>query len=131
MRPIPGAVIHRSQLVTSVRHPTRSPPQTRIEATVLDLAETARTLDQALMWVVRACARRLTTVERLRHALAGRKAVRWRRELAAALGDVADGCHSMLEMRYLRRVERPHGLPRAYRQVARVRRGGRWYDDVR
>jgi very-short-patch-repair endonuclease len=35
-----------------------------------------------------------------------------------------------LELAYLRRVERAHGLPAAGRQVARARRGGRWYDDV-
>ena len=44
---------------------------------------------------------------------------------------MADGCHSLLELRYLRDVERRHGLPRGSRQRARARRGGRWYDDVR
>ena len=48
----------------------------------------------------------------------------------AALNDVAEGCHSWLELAYLRQVERPPGLPRGSRQSARRRRGGRWYDDV-
>jgi very-short-patch-repair endonuclease len=43
-----------------------------------------------------------------------------------ALADVTEGCHSMLELRYLRRVERAHGLPRGRRQHRR----GRWCDDV-
>jgi len=50
--------------------------------------------------------------------------------LAAALDDAAAGCHSPLELRYFRDVERRHGLPRGVRQRARSRRGGRWYDDV-
>jgi hypothetical protein len=56
--------------------------------------------------------------------------LRWRAEITAALGDVACGVHSGLEHRYLRDVERPHGLPRAIRQ-ARVVRGRRTeYRDV-
>jgi very-short-patch-repair endonuclease len=55
-----------------------------------------------------------------------RQRVRWRRDLAAALQEVADGCHSMLELRYVRLVERPHGLPRGVRQNRR----DRWRDDV-
>lgn len=35
----------------------------------------------------------------------------------AGLGDIADGAHSALELRYVSRVERPHRLPRAQRQV--------------
>ena len=38
------------------------------------------------------------------------------------LGDVAQGAESPLELRYLTEIERPHGLPRAKRQV-RSRRG--------
>ncbi|MGW0436786.1 DUF559 domain-containing protein [Micromonospora sp. NPDC003197] len=44
---------------------------------------------------------------------------------------MADGCHSLLELRYLRDVERRHGLPSGQRQSIRLRRGGRWYDDIR
>ena len=33
------------------------------------------------------------------------------------LGDIATGVHSVLEHRYVRRVERPHGLPLATRQA--------------
>jgi very-short-patch-repair endonuclease len=64
--------------------------------------------------------------ERLLAALTTRRRVRWRLELTDALSDVADGCHSLLELRYARQVERAHGLPRGKRQH---RRGGR-YDDV-
>ena len=40
-----------------------------------------------------------------------RKKMRWRRELTVALDDAGDGALSLLEYRYVRRVERPHGLP--------------------
>jgi hypothetical protein len=69
-----------------------------------------------MSWLARAVGARLTTPDRLAAALARRGRVRWRRPLLAALSDVDDGCHSLLEWHYLNRVERPHGLPRADRQ---------------
>jgi very-short-patch-repair endonuclease len=56
--------------------------------------------------------------------------VRWRSELDATVEDAALGCHSTAELKYLRDVERAHGLPTGNRQRPRRRRGGRWYDDV-
>jgi very-short-patch-repair endonuclease len=126
----PGVTVHISSRVQAARHPARWPPQTRVEETVLDLAETARNLDTALGWIAKACASRLTTTDRLRKALAQRKKARWRAELCAALDDVGRGSHSLLELRYLRDVERRHGLPEGVRQRPRTRPGGRWYDDV-
>jgi hypothetical protein len=60
-----------------------------------------------------------------------RKKMRWRREIALALGDAEDGALSVLEYRYVRRVERPHGLPVAIRQ-ARIRQhtGNRYLDNL-
>jgi very-short-patch-repair endonuclease len=127
---IAGAVLHRSSRTRAARHPTRLPPQTRVEETVLDLVDRSRNLDEALCWVSRAGGRRLTTPHRLRQAMARRARLRWRDEVSAALVDVARGCHSVLELRYARDVERAHGLPAGHRQVVRRRRGGRWYDDV-
>jgi len=72
----------------------------------------------------------LTTANRLLAAVAARKRMRWRRDIRAILGDVGSGAESPLEVRYLRTVERAHGLPRGLRQAPRARRGGRYYDDV-
>ena len=60
-----------------------------------------------------------------------RKKMRWRREIAIALGDAEGGALSVLEYRYVHRVERPHGLPVARRQ-ARIRRGtgNRYLDNL-
>jgi hypothetical protein len=128
---LPGIVVHRSSRLTVARHPTRLPPQTRIEETVVDLTQVSQTLEQALGWVTRACGRRLTRSERIVEALAARKKVRWRGELLAATGDAGTGSHSPLELRYLRDVERAHRLPAGSRQHAVARPGGRHYDDVR
>jgi hypothetical protein len=123
-RKVSGVVIHRSSRIDTARHPALSPPRTTVEETVLDLVETARDFDEAFTWICRAVGRRRTTAQRLAAALAARKRMRWRKELTAALADVADGAHSLLEHRYVTGVERAHGLPRAARQVRR-RHGAR------
>jgi hypothetical protein len=127
---IPGIVVHRARRAARVKHPSRVPPQTRVEETVIDLTQTASDLDRAIGWITRACAQRLTTDGRLMAAIQARQRVRWRAELTEALVDVAAGCHSLLERRYLRDVEQAHGLPAGVRQHGRPRAGGRWYDDV-
>jgi hypothetical protein len=114
---IPGAVIHRSRRIREARHPAMLPPRTRIEETVLDLAQQATTFDAAFDWTCAACQRGLTTPGRIRAAMAGRNRVRWRTDLSVALADIQDGVHSLLEFRYVHNVERAHGLPRPVRQV--------------
>jgi len=63
--------------------------------------------------------------------MAQRKKMRWRADITIALGDVSTGILSLLERRYVDRVERPHGLPPARRQ-ARVgqRTGNRYLDNL-
>jgi|CZLB01.1.fsa_nt_gi hypothetical protein len=95
----PGLIIHQSGRAFQARHPSRLPPRTRIEETVLDLAENARTLGDAFEWLFRACGGRHTTPERIRVAMEARQKLRWRAELTGALSDVADGVHSGLEHR--------------------------------
>jgi hypothetical protein len=41
-------VVHRATAAGRMRHPTGSPPRTRVEETVLDLTHTKATLDGAL-----------------------------------------------------------------------------------
>jgi len=126
---IPGTVIHRSDLIAQRRHPTRLPPQTRIEETVVDLTQSSRRLDDAMAWLARAVGSRVTTPDRLADGFQARPRLRHRRTLLSALTDVASGCQSLLELRYLRDVERPHGLPPSERQQRRE--GEARYDDVR
>ena len=53
----------------------------------------------------------------LDEALARRARHRHRHILLVALGVVAEGAESLMEVSYVRRVEEPHGLPRAAMQV--------------
>ena len=126
---IPGIVVHRSTWIERIRHPTMTPPCTRVEDTVLDLIAAARTFDEAYGWICRAIGRRRTTAERLRAALDARKKFRWRQELERALGDAGDGVLSWLERRYVNGIERPHGLPKAKRQVRIAQDTGNKYLD--
>jgi hypothetical protein len=127
---ISGAVVHYSGRLVQARHPVLEPARTRIEETVLDLGQAARALDPALGWIFLACGSRKTTAERISAAMTLRPRMRWRADLARALDAARQGTHSLLEFRYLNRVERPHGLPAGARQYP-VRRGGRrQYQDV-
>lgn len=125
----PALVVHRSARIGRARHPSRTPPRTRIEETTLDLTQLSDRVEQALSWLSRACGRRLTTADLLRVAMESRPRLRWRVELTQALADVGDGVHSALEYQYLRRVERPHGLPVATRQAKITLHGRNRYLD--
>jgi len=125
-----GIVIRISGRVQEATQPGREPPRTTVEETVLDLAQLARTLDDACGWITRACGKRLTTEQKLRTALAMRKKMRWRAELDDVLAAAGDGIHSVLEYRYLRDVERAHGLPRSRHQVRVVIDGRVVYRDA-
>lgn len=126
---VPGVIVHRSSSIDRRRHPAMQPPCTRVEDTVLDLIEIAADFASAYDWICRAVGRRSTTPERIRQAMAARKKMRWRRELELALGDTDAGVLSVLEYRYVRGVEGPHGLPAALRQTRVQRRTGSWYLD--
>jgi hypothetical protein len=122
-------VVHRSARIVRARHPALQPARTRIEETVVDLTQCAPTFDEAFYWLSQACASRLCTASMIRRALDLRKKARYRAELEAAVGDVADGVFSLLEYRYVHGVERPHGLPAARRQVPVTLGGNRRYLD--
>jgi predicted transcriptional regulator of viral defense system len=107
VRPIAGVVLHRSRRVQERRHPALAPPQTRVEETLLDLTQSARSLDDAIAWLARGVGARVTTPPRLGAAIERRHRVRWREQLREAVSDVAAGCHSILELRYLARLSGP------------------------
>ncbi|HMH90598.1 MAG TPA: hypothetical protein VK586_05885 [Streptosporangiaceae bacterium] len=114
---IRGVQVHRSGRARAAAHPVQLPPRTRVEDTAIDLTQSAACLDDACGWLCRAAGRRLTTAARLRAALDSRPKVRWRTDLEIALAEIGSGAHSLLEHRYIRDVERPHGLPPATRQA--------------
>ena len=63
-----GLVIHYSARASEARHPARLPPQTRVEETILDLTDAARTVDDACAWVFRGLQLRKTTQANLARA---------------------------------------------------------------
>ncbi len=103
---------------------TGSPPRTVVADTVLDLCESA-TPRQVEDWVTRAVQRRLTTHQHLRRALVRRSRHTRRVLLADLLTEVGEGAESPLELRYLRDVERRHGLPPGARQRRNADRSAR------
>jgi hypothetical protein len=123
-----GIVVHHAHRLGRSRHPTRLPRRTRIEATVLDLVDVSDTAREVEAWIVAACQKRLTTPTRLGGALAERKKITWRGMAEAMLLDVAHGAQSMLELQFLRSVERAHRLPRGDRQRRVAMRRVIWID---
>jgi hypothetical protein len=127
--PIRGVIIHRSRNVAREPLPPWQLPRTPIAETVLDLIESAAITDDAFAWRTRAIGRNLANPATLRGTLAARKRMRRRTWLVEALTDVADGVMSPIELRYVRDVERAHGLPQAKRQARRELDGGVRYLD--
>ena len=95
---------------------TGSPPRLLVPDTVLDLCDGAAE-QRVVDLVTTAVQRRLTTPEHLQRALGRRTRHPHRALLADLLADVGEGAESPLEIRFLRDVERAHGLPAAARQV--------------
>src|ERR1700748_773980 len=120
-----GISLHRSARVMEAVQANTYPPRTRVEETVLDLTQTARTFDDVCGWVTRAIARELTDETRLNAAMSVRRRLGWRTDLGELIAAAGGGDHSVLEFRYDRDVERAHGLPEAARQVAFTTLGGR------
>jgi hypothetical protein len=126
----PGIIVRMSGRVGEAGQPGREPPRTNVEETVFDLIELALNFDDACGWITRAVGRRLSTEKKLRAAMSARKKMRWRAELGDVLAAAGDGIHSVLEYRYLRDVERAHGLPRSRHQVRVVIAGKAAYRDA-
>jgi hypothetical protein len=125
-----GTVVHYSGRLGQTRHPALLPPRTRVEDSVLDLVGNMTSLDQAVGLISRAVGGRRTTARLILAALAGRPRMRWRADLIRVLDITAQGALSLLEYRYVTRVERPHGLPRGTRQHRVSRGGSHQYQDV-
>jgi hypothetical protein len=111
----PHWVFVRERPGTRSARTTGSPPRTLTADTVLDLCESAsaRTVEDL---VTRAVQRGLTTPKQMLRSLSGRGRHNRRVLLTELLQDVDEGAESPLELRYLRDVERAHGLPRGARQ---------------
>lgn len=135
-RPLRGIVIHRSDQSRQQFVGPFNLPRTSVEDTVLDLVAAASSFDHAYTWISRAVSRKLVSVSVLRATLADRRRIRWRAWLIDALAEARDGVLSPLELRYVRDVERAHGLPPSRHQTRRQLNGkthfkDNWYPEYR
>lgn len=117
VRPRPGIVVHRDQhwadRLASVAPPRRTPADA-----VLDIVGISPSLDHAAAVIAEACQSGRVAPADILSSLTGRPRLRHRGKLRPIIADVVAGSHSLLEIRYLRDVERRHGLPRGQRQRA-------------
>lgn len=113
---LPGARTRSATQLEVVRR--RGLPVTSAATSVLDLAEVSGTTwREAVGTAARWVQKRRTTTEEIAAALERRRRHRHRQVLLAALGIVAEGAESLLEIGWVRRVERAHGLPPSCMQV--------------
>jgi len=126
----PGLRVTRRTTFAAMVSWNRSPPRLQYEEAVLDVAAGEGDDVDAVATLARACATRRTTASRLLSVMHRRARIRRRRWLQSVLGDIASGTQSVLEHGYLRRVERPHGLPAPRRQLAAVGSDGKVYRDA-
>lgn len=107
-----------------------SPPRQSLEHALLSVASRKKRLDASVAVVADAVQDGRTKPDRMREALRLRPKLRHRALLREVLSDVDDGVRSVLEQRYMKAVERAHGLPRGARQKLWVLDGKRGYPDV-
>ncbi|WP_433166935.1 hypothetical protein [Kribbella sp. CA-247076] len=111
----PGLLIHRDQHWPDRLAPVIPPRRTPAHA-VLDIVGVSRSVDDAAAVIAETCQSGRVAPADLLQALADRPRLRYRHLLRPIVADVAAGSHSLLELRYLRDVERRHELPTGVRQ---------------
>jgi hypothetical protein len=128
--PPPGVSVERvSDRATWVQD-HRRPPRADVDFAVLKAAADRGEAD-AIALVSDAVHQGLTTAARLLATTDRLPRLRQRALLRAVLADVAAGTRSVLEQRYLRDVERAHGLPVGERQLRQETAGGVVHRDTR
>ncbi|WP_157630717.1 hypothetical protein [Kribbella catacumbae] len=111
----PGLVIRRTKH-WNARLDKVIPPRSAGVHSVLDIVDISASVDDAGAIIAEACQSGRISAAAIAAALAERVGLRNRRALRPVLDDSAAGSHSLLELRYLRNVERRDGLPAGTRQ---------------
>jgi len=114
---VPGVRVRRSRLLPGKATVHDGWPITTAADTVLDLVAEMRSPHDVVALLTDACRSKAVTAEQILKAMGRRKRQRHRQLVKDVLADVVGGVESILEHRYLVKVERPHGLPRGRRQV--------------
>ncbi|MGW6280707.1 hypothetical protein [Kribbella sp. NPDC055071] len=94
------------------------PPRRTAAHAVLDIVGSSSSPEHAAAVIAEACQSGRVGPAELEEALVDRPRLRHRRVLRPIIADVAAGSHSLLELQYLRDVERRHGIPPGLRQRA-------------
>ena len=118
----PGIVVTQLRCFESAALLEASPPRLRVEHAALLVASAATREDASVAVLADVVREGATTTDRLLDAVADHPKLPRRALLREVLADVAAGAQSPLERRYLRDVERAHGLPRGERQVREMAR---------
>lgn len=116
----PGIVVTQLRCFESAALLEASPPRLRVEHAALLVASAATREDASVAVLADVVREGATTTTRLVAALELHPSLPRRALLRQVLADVDEGAQSPLERRYLRDVERAHGLPRGERQVREV-----------
>lgn len=128
---LPGLIVHLSRrFAPGDLHPTRKPPQVRVDRALVDAAAWSATPRRACAILAAAVQQRLTTVPRLADQLDRAGQIRHCAVLAAVLRDIDGGSQSLAEIDFFRLCRR-FRLPPPQRQRLRVdARGRRRYLDA-
>jgi hypothetical protein len=116
----PGVRTVQVRDLETVARMTASPPRMTIEHASVMVASKARTEDATVAALADVVRTGRTTPARLAAVVHAQPRLPRRRLMLDVLTDVGAGAHSPLELRYLRGVERAHGLPVGERQVREV-----------
>ena len=120
---VAGVKIRRSRHVPDRIHQSAWPHRVAVEHTVFDLAQGA-TLDRSISLAAKAIGIGLATPATLLNALRDRYGQTQRQIWSEIFADIGAGAESTAEVRYVRGVERAHGLPVGVRQTP-IEDGGR------
>lgn len=123
VRDQPGVRVTRCDDYGEIVQDNMSPPRVRIEHAAIDAATLASTDMGAIAVLSDVVRARRTTPARLLETAKAHNRLRRRHLIESVLADAAAGASSVLEMEFLRRVVRPHGLPGGRRQVREVTGG--------
>ncbi len=126
--PPAGVEVRQVRRWDAVVHDTEYPWRTTVPATLLDLAHEGG-LDGAVGLFAEAVRTERVSVGELLTELGRRPRHRHLVLLTEALADMADGAQSAAEVRFIRDVERAHGLPTGVRQLATDSGRRRYHDN--
>ncbi len=128
--PPPGVTIERVADRSTWVQDNRRPPRAQFDYALLKTAAT-RDEGDAIALLSDAVHQGLTTPSRLLGVVARLPRLPGRAMVRDVLADVEAGTRSVLEQRYLREVERAHGLPEGERQVREHTARGTVQRDIR